>query len=143
MRSENYDNPKLMISGRNRDRFDLAIQLSDTHKAVGWSEEMMSATERDHLNEEANVKTLVFYWTEPTHNENFNKFPVPLDPKGIAELAWQWLDNLTDEDYEPTTLNDFDVEEEHGWLVFTKMWGHVTGWESSVGVQPYSCWIGK
>lgn len=144
MQTENYSNPKLMISGRNRERFDLAIQLSNNNKAVGWSEEMVCADETGSRDKEGTkIKTLVFYWAEPDNKPSFNKFPVPLDPKGMAELAWQWLDSLTKDDFKPSAYNDGDVDNVRGWLVFTQAWGHVTGWQSFVGVQPYSCWIGK
>lgn len=139
--NENYDNPKLMVTGRKRDRFDLALQLSEKDTAVGWSEAMINPDE--YYDEGTKIKTLVFYWAEPTNDPNFHKFPTPLDHTGMADLAWRWLENLSKEDYDATEYDDGDVENRRGWLVFTHMWGHVLGWQSFVGVQPYSCWLGK
>lgn len=70
----------------------------------------------------------------------------------LSEMLWFWLQNANPRDFElgrwEDRLNDSDVSEEPGFVIYTDEWGHIKDGYSldhySIGaIKPIYCWYGK
>lgn len=108
-------------------------------KASHWMEVEASA-KAEWLNATGVRKALVLLWHEEQRSGvELQRFPVPLDAKGAAEMAWRWLEEA-DRGSEP----DHDGDNGKGFRIYCGHWGRFEGLTYSiVGIVPAWAEYGK
>jgi hypothetical protein len=83
---------------------------------------------------------LTFYSSRPETRFDYNSFPVPVDAKDAAKVAFDWLKQKGEYGDQP----DHDGDNERGFYLFCNTWGHVLGSHYGiVGVGPAWAMLGK
>ena len=123
------NNRLISVQSEGRASFDLAFQLlfanAPGSRITHWIDDPK--------------KGLILLWS---HEGEAQKLPVPLDWKKAADLAWAWLENKKDDEYQEYL--DHDGSNGKGFRVYNEDWGHVGGYHYGVlGVIPVWAWYGK
>jgi hypothetical protein len=135
------DNRQISIQSEGRRAFDLAIQLmfdGCCDKATHYFEHP--------------TKGFILLWhedkflfeqpTKITEILSANKLPYAMDEKAAADLAWGWLSERKDSEYQEWC--DHDGSDGHGFRIYNEAWGHVAGSHYGIlGVIPVWAWYGK
>lgn len=88
---------------------------------------------------------LILFWVNDATDSE--RFPTPLDAKGVLPLVMSWLNG----DFAKTVdCKGWDADTDHdghntmGWRVFCEDWGHVNGdWRAFCAIKPAYMWHGK
>jgi hypothetical protein len=129
------DNKHISIQSAGRHAFDLAFKVSFMSE---YDKEEPKAKATHYF--EHKEKGLVFLWSEDK-SVNSVKLPVALNWKGAAELAWQWLSDQPEENYQDYL--DHDGSNGKGFRVYNEVWGHVISHYAIIAVLPIWAWHGK
>jgi hypothetical protein len=135
-----FDNVHIQIRGEHKDdlltAIQLAMKITDNSKVVSYKID--------------DKYGFIVNWVY--NDGESHPLPVALGPEEITGIIWKWLESLdwskVDSQYDIVSfngrLNDYDVVEERGWLLYTEEWGHVNGQYSAIfAVVPAWLWLGK
>lgn len=138
------DNRVISIQSQGRKAFDLAIQLMFDNAPGGkathyfehpiagfillWHEDSFYL--KDHGNGQHSDK------------QKANKLPYGMDWKASADLAWNWLQEQSDDKYKD--FIDHDGDNDKGFRIYNEAWGHVADSHYGIlAVYPIWAWYGK
>jgi hypothetical protein len=100
------------------------------------------------------TKGLILLWHEDVFNlqeqgvlpeyacEKSSKLPYAMDWKASADLAWGWLSERKENEYQEWC--DHDGSDGYGFRVYNEAWGKVAGSDYGIlGLIPIWAWYGK
>jgi hypothetical protein len=135
-----FDNRLFRVNGEGLDGLKTALKLvfnqAKDQKAVGWKITPLHG--------------FILYGPVGDHKEGVNAFPgAGLQFEQAADIIWEWLqqdatwrDNVFRE-WEQD-LEDSDVSNARGWIVYCNDWGHVELLSSAIcAIKPCHLWTGK
>lgn len=129
------DNFKLDITCRGKEAFQKAMALA-----------FHNHTKAEAIRVDPK-KGLIFYWHAEAGREalsaGYTKLIFKHDANAATDLAWNWLLNVPDEEYQEYL--DLDGSLTKGWRVYNQQWGKIEGEGdySFVAIQPVWAWMGK
>ena len=117
------DYPRLIITGKSKERLIAAMNFLENNKASGY-----------YLDK----NKLVYFWTD---HDLSTKFPVLMSLEACSHIAFEWLKETADYGKEP----DHDGSNSKGWKISIDAWGHIEGfgWQAFVRIEPYWIMCGK
>lgn len=122
------DNRLISIQSEGRKAFDLAFELFLNNETA------------THYLDDPKKGLILFWGADVSHT--YVKFPIPLNAKQAADLAWAWLSSKKDDEY--LDWCDHDGSDGHGFKVYNEEWNKVGGMSYSIlAVQPVWAWYGK
>jgi hypothetical protein len=123
------DNRNISIQSEGREAFDLSFQLlfdcAPGKKATHYKEDIK--------------KGLIFFWHE---EPGATKLLIPMGWKDCSNLAWSWLNSLSDDRY--GEYLDHDGSNGKGFRVYNENWSRINDYQYSfMAVLPIWAWYGK
>lgn len=124
MSSETGDFPILKVTGNSLARLKSVMNLTTIEESVGY------------IIDQENRRIVFFQYDD----ELMTAFPTSLSMERCAELAFDWLQNVSYPE-EP----DHDGDNSKGWFCETEEWGHINpyGYKAFVCVKPHWIMYGK
>lgn len=147
------DNKIFKINGRTKQQLRLALEVllldeyGKMEKVKGWYYKKNKGLILTwHINEKTNTTPFTDRMGRPSE----------IGVEELTEQLWSWLQteeakNTEDTgEWEDKYLDDSDVTEERGWLLYTEKWGHIsetkdggTDHYSIAAIKPTWLWYGK